>query len=133
MLRLTIECFDKSAEIYSMERTHDGIIEYCIKPMCDGFISIKGESYKLKDGICKIDASKIKEKELNPLLILSDKRVGLPPLIYDEEEYKIKAYDADFMRKISLEELRIAKRLLELEKRVDNLSKRVYNTTIFKF
>ena len=131
MLKITVEHFEGSAEIISYEKTADNLIEYLFKPNCDGFVSIFDESYKLTRGVCVIDASKLSDMEIFPTLISPDGKIDLPALIREDDEYKIKAYDEDFLRKMSLRELRITKKLCELEKRVDDLSKRVYNTTIF--
>lgn len=131
MIKITIEHFASSAEVISYEKTADGFIEYLFKPCCDGFISIMDESYKVKGGVCVIEASKLKDTEIFPTLILPECKIPLPALSCEDDGYKIKAYDGDYLRKLSLNQLRMTKRLCQLEEKVDKLSKKVYNTTIF--
>ncbi len=131
MIKIVVELFENSAEISSYERTDGGFLEYIFKPSCDGYVNICGESYKINDGVCTIDVARLKSGEIQPLLITADKKIHLPAMTNDDGEYKIIEYDADFIRKLSLDRLRMSKRICELEKKLDELSKRVYRTTIF--
>ena len=131
MSKLTVECFKSFAEIAAYEKTDSVFIEYLFKPSCDGFVNINGESYKVKRGVCIIDASKLSDNEIFPTLVLANEKIALPPMIKENGEFIPKNYDADFLRKLSLSELRLTKRIAELEEKVDELSKRVYHTTIF--
>lgn len=131
MIKIVVELFENSAEISSYERTDGGFLEYIFKPSCEGYVNICGESYKINNGVCTIDTARLENSEIAPLLITSDKKIHLPAMTNDGGEYKISQYDADFIRKLSLDRLRMSKRICELEKKLDELSKRVYRTTIF--
>ena len=131
MIKIVVELFENSAEISSYERTDGGFLEYIFKPSCDGYVNICGESYKINNGVCTIDTARLENSEIAPLLITSDKKIHLPAMTNDDGEYKISQYDADFIRKLSLDRLRMSKRICELEKKLNELSKRVYRTTIF--
>ena len=131
MLKIVIEYYENSCEIISYEKTDTSFIEYLFKPYCAGFVNIGGESYKISGGACVIDTLDFTERELRPMLVLADRKIPLPALICDDGEYNIEEYDSEFLRKLSLSELRLTKRVCELEKRIDELSKKVFNTTIF--
>ena len=131
MLKITLEHYKNLAEVTEYKITQGGFIEYIFYPVCDGFVSILGERYNVRCGVCVIDAAKFKEDEIFPTLILPEIKIPLPALIRDEESYKIKTYDDESMRRLSLNELRMTKRISELEEKLELLSKKVYNTTIF--
>lgn len=131
MIKIVVELFENSAEISSYERTDGGFLEYIFKPSCKGYVNICGESYKINKGVCTIDTARLENSEIAPLLITYDKKIHLPAMTNDDGEYKISQYDADFIRKLSLDRLRMSKRICELENKLDELSKRVYRTTIF--
>ena len=131
MSKICVEYFDNSAEISAYEKTNSQLIEYLFKPSCDGYVKISGESYRVKDGVCIVNTSKFSNNEISPTLILGDRKITLPVMINRGEEFTVKDYDSDFLRNLSLRELRLKKRLDELERKVDGLSKKVYHTTIF--
>lgn len=131
MSRLSVEYHGGAIAISEYKRTYEKLIEFSFKPACDGYISIGKSSYGVHRGVCVIDASKIKDDEITPILILDGERYILPPLVRCDGEFTLKEYDDDFLRNLSLRELRNEKRLSKLEKEVNNLSKKVYHTTIF--
>ena len=131
MSKIVIECFDNGAEISSFQITNSATIEYIFNGVEEGFVNLKENSYKINNGRCEIDTLRLCDDEITPHLVLEKRKIELPIMIKRGEEYVLGNCDDDFLRNLSLREARLNERVGQLEKKLNEISNKVYHTTVF--
>lgn len=131
MSKIVIECFENGAEISSFEKTYSSNIEYIFNGTEEGFVNLNKNSYKIKNGRCEIDTQRLCDDEIKPCLIFGTKKIELPVMVKRNEEYVPGNYGEEFLRNLSLREARLNERVCQLEKRLNEISNKVYHTTVF--
>ena len=131
MIKIVIGFFEGEAELidYKSGTGHEAEISF-LEP-CDGFITLGDVTVRLKEGVAKIDLRLIDDGELTPVLILKDCRRELPKLIKSSRILEPASPDSDFIRRISLRERQLSRRVAELEGEIAKISKSVYGTPLF--
>ncbi len=131
MNKIKIELFEKDAEVLAFASDSSDGISFSFTEDIDGFLSIDNITQHVTRGECVFDLRLLPSGEYTPLLIEKDKTVTLPKIVKNGKKIRLGECDSDFVRRISLRERRLAKRVLGLEGEIEKLSKSVYQNTIF--
>ena len=130
MTELTFAIYGNEAEIVSTLPGNTELLLRFSEPI-NGFLNILDRSYAVSGGKCLIKINALREGEITPKLITTNRIITLPRLIKDGNTVFPADCDDSFIRKISKRERDLEKRISELEKCVEILSKSVYGTSIF--
>lgn len=132
MSKITIECFDRSAEIVSFESDREPMLVFEFTSEYDGYIALGEATARIKGARCTLDLRKINDGEYTPHLILSDKTVDLPRLKKEFGALALTEPPLNEINSLSLRERRLNKRVTELEKQMEEISKKVYGSSLFQ-
>ncbi len=132
MSKLKIECFGNDAELISFinESGPDLVIEFVEE--VDGYVSLGNQAVKIMGKKCVLDKRKIPDGEHIPHLVLSDKTLDLPKLKKLYGSIEPAAHDIREIGELSLRERYLNRRVSLLEKQIEELTKKVYGSSLFK-
>lgn len=131
MSKIKLEIFDRDVEVisYLPERSKLFIIEFTEE--IDGYIVMGAQSVRIQGNECAVDIRNMQDGEHLPRLILEDKTLDLPILIKDFGIVRPKEHELCEIGELSLRERQLCRRVLELEKKLEKISEKVYGSTIF--
>ena len=131
MGKIILELFGRDCEIVSYEYKKENYLTFEFTEELDGHLVLGRSTEKLKGKSCTVNIKELADGEHIPRLILKDMTIDLPKLI---NEYGI-IYPAEHslneIGEISLRERRLSRRVTELEARLEEISKKVFGSTIF--
>ena len=131
MSKIAIELFDKDAEAVGFEHTEGRLLEIRFNEKLEGLVSIDGIVSRVSEGICLFDTRLIDEGEYSPFLLTEKMSVRLPTIKKTARRVLLSECSDEYVRSASLRERRLAARVSELEKRLEQIMSRLDGTTIF--
>ena len=131
MSRIEIECFDNEAEIVGLVIDGRRILTIKFNNAYDGFLSIGAYAVRLIGDECSVDISSIEDGVYQPKLILCDKVIPLPQIKKENGIIMPTEYDLSYLRELSIRERRLCQRIDRLEKKTEEIYKKVFGTKIF--
>lgn len=131
MSKITIELFDNDAEAVEFEYTAGRLFEIRFNKALEGLVSIDGIVSRVSDGVCLYDTGFIEEGEHSPVLLIGNKIIKLPEIKKAAGRILLSKCSDEYVRSASLRERRLAARVKELEKRLEQLMGKLDGTTIF--
>ena len=131
MNKIRYEIFDGEAEAIAFSQGKTPYVEFSFTEPYDGFISIDSVVCTVNGGVAVFDTRLIHDGEFTPSLILPRKKISLPRVKKAAKKFSLAEYEADYIRKISLREIRLEKRIRLIEGELEGLRKSVYGTKIF--
>ena len=131
MNRIAYEFFDGAAEITLFESGGSDEAEFSFPDSAEGLLSIGDIVGRVHGGVCRLDLRLIENGSYEPVLILKGGCVKLPTL--EKSGRRIRPTDCTekFVRDISLRERRLAMRVCALERELERICSKIYDTTIF--
>ena len=130
MNRIAYEIFGETAEITRFESSSCDTVEFLFSESVEGLLSIGGIVGRVYDGVCRLDLRLIDNGAYEPTLILKRGAVKLPCIEKSGRKIRLSDCTDDFVRQISLRERRLAMRVYALEKEIEKISSKIYDTTI---
>lgn len=131
MSRIKYRIYGEIAEVLSYASTPTGELELEFDDCLTGYVKMGERTESLKGGKCRFMASKLPLEEYNPLLILQDKQIALPPIVRKGVSFYLLPPDEEYIRSLSLRTMALEQRVRELEDFAGEMRKKVYGTTIF--
>lgn len=131
MNKIKIELFEGDAEILSFESDGSDAVKFSFTESYNGFLSIDSIVSHVVEGECTVDLRLISSGEFAPILILEGGSINLPGIVKVGKKLRLSECDPDFIRRISIRERRLAKRVKTLESEVEKLKESIYKNTIF--
>lgn len=131
MSKISIELIGSDAELISFKHSGERSLIFDFSVMLDGYISLGALTSRICGTECAIDTVRLDDGEYTPHLILADRTVDLPKI---KKQYGIITPlepDISFVTKLSLRERRLEKRVDDMEKRLEELTKKVSGTRLF--
>lgn len=132
MSKIRIELFGNEAELISFKQDGGDSLVMEFGEEYDGYLSIGKLTARIKGATCALDTRRLADGEYTPRLILTDMTVDLP---------RIKKYcgiitppdpELPYVHKLSLRERRLSSRVAELEKKVEEITEKVWGSSLFK-
>lgn len=130
MTEITLGVYGNEAEILSVLPGNTELLLRFSEPI-NGFLNVLDKSFVVTSGKCLMKISYLRDGEIKPKLISQNRIIDIPKLIKDGNTVFPADCDDSFIRKISEREHCLEKRIAELEKCVELLTKSVYGTSIF--
>ena len=131
MSKIKYELFGGECEAVGYESDGTGVLDLKLPEECDGFISLDGVAVRLCRGEARVDLRYVSDGEHVPHVILRSGRIALPKIKKCGNSIALAECDADFIRRTSIRERRLAARVNALEEEIELLKKRIYGTKIF--
>ena len=131
MSKITISFFEGEAEIVDINADAGGALELIFPCETEGFVSISSVASVIKDGRCIFDPRLFDDGKYTPELIEKGSRRPLPPLLKNSEGFFAAECSSEYVRKLSLRERALEKRVLALEEKMEKIYKSVYGELIF--
>ena len=131
MGKLKLEIFGRSCEIISFQYEKDSAFCFEFTEAYDGYIQLGKTMGRLKNGNCAVDIRNLECGEHIPRLILEDMTLDLPTIVNENGAVYPKEHSVSEIGEISLRERRLCRRVNELEARLDEITKKVFGTSIF--
>ena len=131
MNKMIIECFEKESEMVSFYPGVGCLISLTFTEPTEGYISIDYKTEKIIDNSCLIDLTRFPDGEHTPVLTTEDRLILLPSITKEGNKIIPTDYQIVFMRKLSLHQKRSELRLQNLEKRIEEIEKKITGRTIF--
>ena len=126
MIRLRYDFFDGEALLTGYERATGDRLEYCINGISDGGIRIGKKSFRIKEGVCRVEFSELRHGSHLPHLIDKSAALKLDKISVFEGEV---ALCEEAMSKIPFNKMLINlnERLTLLEQRLSQITDKVYS------
>ncbi|MBO5907175.1 MAG: hypothetical protein J6Q85_03380 [Clostridia bacterium] len=131
MSKIVIDFFDGEAEIVDLTADGKSTLELVFPREIDGFVSINMIAARIKDGRCFIDGRLFDSGKYTPELIREGVRRPLPPIVKNSEGFFAAECTSEYVRKLSIRERALEKRVSELEEKMEKIYKSVYGELIF--
>ena len=131
MSKIKLEIFDREVEVVSYLPEPSRVLVFEFTEEIDGYIVMGSQTSRIKGRECALDIRNIKDGEHLPRLVLSDRTIDLPAVVKDFSIVRPKERSTDDIGELSLRERRLSRRVLELEKKLEEISEMVYGRTIF--
>ena len=131
MGKLSLELFGRDCEILSFEYKKEGVLLFEFTEELDGYIHLGKQIARIKGSTCAVDVRLLEDGEHIPRLILTDMTVDLPRIKNENGMILPVEREVKEIGDISLRERRLCRRVNELEARLDEISKKVFGTSIF--
>ena len=131
MSKIKLELFDKNVEITSFEYEKEYDLHFEFATDTKGYIILDGRCGQIHGKSCCVDVRELSEGEHIPRLILEEATVDLPKIINEHGLIYPSEHTLGEIGEISLRERRLCRRINELEEKFEQISKKVYGTTIF--
>ena len=131
MSKINLELFGRDPELISFEYKRDGTLVFEFTEDQDGYICLGKRTARIKGKSCAIDVRDLECGEHTPRLILEDMTVDLVKIQNENGAIHPKEHEIGEIGELSLRERRLARRVEELEDRLEILEKKVFGTSIF--
>lgn len=131
MSKISLELFGRDCEITAFEYTKNCMLVFEFTEAIDGYIQLGAHVAKFRGKECAVSLLNLNDGEHTPRLILMDSTVDLPVIIYENGVIYPKEHATKEIGELSLRERRLCRRVNELEERLDEISKKVFGSTIF--
>lgn len=131
MSKISLELFDRAAEVISFEDEKAAALIFEFDKELDGYLLLGKVTAKIKGKSCALDVRNLEFGEHIPYLILEDATIDLPKIKNENGAIFPVEPGISEIGNISLRERRLDRRVNELEARLDEISKKVFGTSIF--
>lgn len=131
MSKLMIECFDIGSEVLSFSEEKSRFITICFAKEQEGYVCIGSISAKIEGNKCLLDISRLPDGEYTPKLVQKEMSRALPPIKKENGIVRPIDYGAEYIRELSIRERRLSERIDHLSDRLEEISKKVYGSSIF--
>ncbi len=131
MSKINIELFGSDAELISFKQDGEAALAFGFPTMLDGYVSLGGITVRICGQACAVDIRRLADGEYIPHLILADRTVDLPRVKMQYGIITPIEPDTDYVTKLSVRERRLRGRVDELEKRLDEITKKVTGASLF--
>ena len=131
MSKIIIECFGKEAELISFSQNGDQAVVLEFTEEYDGYISLDSITARIKGSSCALDTRRLGDGEYTPRLILSDRTVDLPRLKKQLGTISPMEPERPYVVALSLRERKLCQRVDLLEKRLEEISKKICGSGLF--
>lgn len=131
MNKISLEIFENEAECISFEGDGSGGLIFELSEPLNALLSIDGIVKPLTDGRCTLDLRLLTDGEHEPHLLYAKRKIALPRLTKRASKIRLADCGADFIRRVSLRERRLAERVKELETKLIEVCDKVFGATIF--
>ena len=131
MSKISLELFGRDCEVTAFEYMKDGMLVFEFAEELDGYIQLGRHAVRFKGKKCAVNVRDLEGGEHIPRLILTDATVDLPRLVNENGAIYPAECSVSEIGGLSLRERRLCRRVNELEARLDEISKKVFGTTIF--
>ena len=126
MIRLCYDLFDGAALLTGYERQDGSYLEYSVNGISDAELRIGKKSFKIKEGVCRVEFSELRHGSHIPRLVDKSLAVCLDKISVFEGEAKISDEATD---KIPTNKMlvRLGERLALAETRLEQITDKVYS------
>ena len=131
MSKICLELFDKNCEITSFEYKNDNSLLFEFTEKLEGYIKLGSQASRFSGKCCRVNLEGLAEGEYVTHLILENETVNLPKIKNECGVIIPTEHTVAEIGDLSLRERRLCKRVSELEKKLEEISKKVYGSTIF--
>nr|MBE6544640.1 hypothetical protein [Oscillospiraceae bacterium] len=131
MSKLMIECFDIGSEVLSFSEEKSRFLTLCFTKEQEGYVCIGNISTKIEGNKCLIDISRLPDGEYTPKLVQKNLSRPLPSIKKENGIVRTVDYGVEYLRELSIRERRLCERVDRLSERLEEISKKVYGSSIF--
>lgn len=131
MSKICLELFGSDCEVTSFEYKKEGVLVFEFTDALDGYIQLGSHAARFAGNLCTVKLDGLTEGEHTPHLILEGATVDLPKIKNRGGVISLTEHTLNEIGDISLRERRLCRRVNELEKRLEEISNKVFGTTIF--
>ncbi len=131
MSKINIELFGNDAELVSFDGEEGGTLSFEFPTLYDGYISLANQTARITGRECTVSTVNIENGEYIPHLILTDRTIDLPKIRVLHGVISPVEPDRSHITRLSLRERRLCERVYSLEKRLDELTKKVTGSSLF--
>lgn len=128
---MNIELFGKDAQLISFADDGAAALVLDFAKELDGYISLGSITSRIKGKSCALDIRRLSDGEYIPHLILADCTVNLPRVKKQNEIIAPIEPDGSFIVTLLLRERQLSERVDQLEKRLEEINKRVVGSSLF--
>ena len=132
MSKMNVQCFGRNSELVSFKEYTEKMLVFEFPEEYDGYLSLGEITAKIKGKSCAVDTRRLADGEYTPHLILADVTVDLPKLKKQYGSIIPTSPRLDEINSISLRERQLNERVSKLEKRIEEISEKVYGSSLFK-
>ncbi len=132
MSKMNVQCFGRNSELVSFKEDTEKMLVFEFPEEYDGYLSLGEITAKIKGKSCAVDTRRLADGEYTPHLILADVTVDLPKLKKQYGSITPTSPRLDEINSISLRERQLNERVSKLEKRIEEISEKVYGSSLFK-
>ena len=129
---IKLEIFKNEAECLSFSSSKGAGLTFDFGTEIDGFVTVGSITRSVSEGLCTLDSRILADGEYEPTLILDRKTVRLPKIVKRGEQIRLAGFTDDCIRRLSLRERRLARRVEELEQLVFEISERIGSSSALK-
>lgn len=131
MSKINFIILDGRGEVDSYLDTASEELELAFPKSTEGYLQIGELTKKLSGGRCIFRTANLPDGELCAALILPEGRINLPALMKSGARVTPISPSEEYVRALSVRELKLAERVRGLESAVSRLEKKINGTTIF--
>ena len=131
MSKIVFSDYEGEGYIISFRHNQSSTLEVEVTLHDKGYIRLADMTESLKNGRCSFDTKKLADGEYEPILTVDGCEVRMPKLVCRGGIISTAPIDEAFVRELSLKIFYLTVRLGMLEKKQEDLSERVYSSTIF--
>ena len=131
MSKINLELFGRNSEILSFEYKKENYLRFEFTEDICGYINLGRVTARLIDGKCAVDVQNLECGDHIPRLILTDMTIDLPAIRNENGAIYPREHNLQEIGELSLRERRLCRRVNELEKRLEEISKKVFGSKIF--
>ncbi len=130
MSKIVLDFFEGEAEIVEFDNAAKRVLEFVLPAETDGFISIDGIAAKVSEGRCIVDARLFDNGKYTPVLIQRNSKSTLPAIVKNSEGIFPLESGSEYIRKLSIRERELRKKVKALEEKIEKIYKSVYGESI---
>ena len=131
MGKINLELFGRDCEILSYEYKKADFLRFEFTEELSGYIQLGKSTARINGKTCDVDVRELPAGEHTPRLILEDMTIDLPRLKNEYGSIYPLKHTVEEIGELSLRERRLCRRVNELEARLEEISEKVFGTTIF--
>ena len=131
MSKITIELFGRESELVAFSQDGRKSLVINFNDALDGYVALGRVTARIKGTECAIDLRNLADGSYTPHLILSDKTIDLPEVRLHCGIITPSEPEVAYTTRLSLRERRLSHRVDMLEKRLDEITKRITCSSIF--
>ena len=131
MSKISLEIYNDACEIASFSKDNEYMLTFQFPDDTEGYVTVGDAIGKLERGVCSIDTRSLENDSYAPNLILDDVIIALPQIKKLGKAITILPVSDEYTRDASRRERMLEGRVSEVEARLEEISERVYGTTIF--